>query len=77
MRRVIGAAILLLSLALLIHDAASGRFSIFRTTFDVRYLNDQLFGAIEQGSVERVEVALRKGAHTAPLPFPLHCREAT
>jgi len=71
MRRAIGAAILLLSLSLLIHDAGSGRLRTFRPFRDDRY-DSQLGEAAREGDWARVRRLVRRGGDVN-IAFALHC----
>ena len=47
---------------ILIHDGASGRFSVFRVVYDIDDLNASLFEAARVGDIEKTRVLLQRGA---------------
>ncbi|MEW6355260.1 MAG: ankyrin repeat domain-containing protein [Planctomycetota bacterium] len=62
MKRVIRTALILIPVAILIYDVASGRFSTFRDAYNVDDLNKALLDAAVEYDVEAVNALLTRGA---------------
>ncbi|MEW6357630.1 MAG: ankyrin repeat domain-containing protein [Planctomycetota bacterium] len=62
MKRILKILIVAVPVLILVHDAGSGRFSVFRDQFDQNDVNDQLVMALNARNADAVRCALHRGA---------------